>query len=210
MQPGSLVFVQSKPTVNNKGEVTPGLVHIYMVSSPPAPNTPSGDSAAGTSTPKAAATATLSAPSTPGGFKSNQFSLIRTSSDENESKVRHSPTILRKSPKRTVVVPLDSSQDSSESIVSAALSESQNVLENRHTVVPAYDAGEKTGHGEIQTIEIEHVDASVDVSYVENNSLDVSQQEEIIRTENTIGDEVTVSTEDSTLVSVEISKDIVE
>ena len=34
MQPGSLVFVQSSPTVNEQGEVTPGLVHIYMVSSP--------------------------------------------------------------------------------------------------------------------------------------------------------------------------------
>ena len=35
MQPGSLVFVQSNPTLNEKGEVTPGLIHVYMVSSPP-------------------------------------------------------------------------------------------------------------------------------------------------------------------------------
>ena len=94
MQPGSLVFVQSNPTVNEKGEVTPGLVHIYMVSSPTTANPPSASKLEPTS----------GTPATPGGFTSNQFSLIRTPRTESaqpEVKIPHSPSILRKSPKRT-------------------------------------------------------------------------------------------------------------
>ena len=90
MQPGSLVFVQSNPTVNEKGEVTPGLVHIYMVSSPPSTNLlplskePIVD--------VASASDVLSfneVPITPA-----------EETDQREKKVFHSPSILAKSPKR--------------------------------------------------------------------------------------------------------------
>lgn len=190
MQPGSLVFVQSNPTVNEKGEVTPGLVHIYMVSSPTTANSPTSKLGP-----------TSGTPVTPGGCTSNEFSLIRTPGTESvqpDVKIPHSPSILRKSPKRTpphnTVYGVLADGES----VSITLSESHTILTEPELAIPESNGdGEITG---IQTVEIMNVDAPYDGSGV----LTVHEQQ-VNETEDLANDNVAVINDDGPIVSVEMS-----
>ena len=187
MQPGSLVFVQSNPTVNDKGEVTPGLVHIYMVSSLPAESSsPMPNSGQGDST-----------PCTPGGFKSNQFSLLRTPSTENahaETKVPHSPSILRESPKRTPPSPhgTDGRVLADGQSISISISDSHNILEEPELAISETNVDSE--NAEIQTVEVMDVGAS----YGNSNILTVNEQQ-VYHTESITSDGFLVVYEDNTV-----------
>ena len=196
MQPGSLVFVQSNPSVDEKGKVTPGLVHIYMVSSPSSTNTPSASKE-----PVSGATCT------PGGFKSNQFSLMRTpdsETDEREKKVFHCPSILGKSPKRSPLS-LRKMEDMSEGkSLSHTLSESQTLLE-QDSALPVSEIN--CVNTDLQTVEVMHVDEAMDASQddLSYNVVTAGDEELVEHTENVVSDHVDIANEDEEIVYVEIT-----
>ena len=200
MQPGSLVFVQSNPSVDEKGKVTPGLVHIYMVSSPSSTNTPSASKE-----PSSGATCT------PGGFKSNQFSLMRTpdsETDEREKKVFHCPSILGKSQKRSPLSPRKMEDLPEGKSLSHTLSESQTLLE-QDSALPVIDLN--CVDSDLQTVEVMHVDETLVASQGESSynvvtaGTTTSNEELVEQTENVVSDHVEIVNEHEEIVCVEIT-----
>ena len=196
MQPGSLVFVQSNPTVDEKGEVTPGLVHIYMVSSPSSTNTPS-----------AAIEPVSGATCTPGGFKSNQFSFMRTSDSETdvrERKLFHCPSVLGKPQKQSTLSPREAEDLLDGKSLSHTLSESHTLLE-QDSSLPVIDMNCENAN--LQTAEVMHVSETLDVSQGDSsyNGLTVGNEELVEQTEDVVSDQVEIVNEGEKIVYVEIT-----
>ena len=196
MQPGSLVFVQSNPTVDEKGEVTPGLVHIYMVSSPSSTNTQSASKE-----PVSGATCT------PCGFKSNQFSLMRTSDSETgvrDEKLFHYPSILGKSQKLSPLSPHKAEDLLEGKSLSHTLSESHSLLE-QDSALPVIDLNCENAN--LQTAEVMHVDETLDASQGDSsyNVLTAGNVQLVEQTENVVSDHVESVNEGEKIVYVEIT-----
>ena len=194
MQPGSLVFVQSNPTVDEKGEITPGLVHIYMVSSPSSTNTPS-----------AAKEPVSGATYTPGGFKSNQFSLMRTpdsESDGRERKLFHCPSVLGKP--QSPLSPRKAEDLLEGKSLSHTLSESHTLLE-QNPALPVLDMNCENVN--LQTAEVMHVNEALHASPGDSpyNVLTAGNEELVEQTENVVSDHVEIVKEGEKIVYVEIT-----